>query len=173
MINRGWLEPVNEGTILFFDDAKEIYPYFKVHGLVIEHDELGKPFIVNQEDKHISISYMRREGAGIAIVSDVPIGIDIEQVRLRYCANAAKRLFTPDELEYIAEATGIFKQEKRYLELWTRKEARLKCDGVGLNGIPNDFSVLAADPDHYYVTSTHHDYVISICATRDLELNFH
>ena len=171
MLDKEWRESVKEDMILFFNDAKDIYPYFKEHGLVIEHDELGKPFIVNQEDKYISISYMRREGAGIAIISDVQIGIDIEQVRLRYCASAAKRLFTPDELDYVADAAGILEQERRYLEIWTRKEARLKCDGVGLNGIPNDFSVLAADPDHYYITTTYHDYIISICATTDLEIN--
>jgi 4'-phosphopantetheinyl transferase len=61
-----------------------------------------------------------------------PLGIDIERVAARPgIAQIARRFFHPQEFAY-ATALGQPVCERRFFEVWTRKEALLKALGTGL-----------------------------------------
>lgn len=72
-------------------------------------------------------SISHTSGAVAVIVSDAPCGADIERLRAPRMG-AAKRFFTPGELQY-TEA----KPELHFWEVWTRKEALAKALGCGLS----------------------------------------
>ena len=95
----------------------------------VEHDALGAPYLPTHPDLHISISHCRTAVA-VAASGDRPVGIDVES-RRRIDDGLMRRVCTPDELEAIHRSddpTMVF------LQLWTRKEAVLKCRGTGIRG---------------------------------------
>jgi phosphopantetheinyl transferase len=91
----------------------------------------GKPFLINLQDLHFSLSHT---GSEVAIVfSRSPVGFDIEKSdRCTDFLALAKRFFTAAELAGIV-AAGM-DSGKSFLELWTAKEAILKLEGTGISG---------------------------------------
>jgi len=105
----------------------------------VETDPLGKPFVADL-DFHFNVTHS--SGKGLIAVSQEPVGVDVEPLRLMSDASAvARRFFTS------AEQTAIFRFgeqdqiSRRFLMCWTLKEALLKARGVGLSGSLTDFSV--------------------------------
>lgn len=104
--------------------------------------EHGKPYVV-ELDVHFNISHSGN--MVVCAVSDKPVGIDIEQIR-PIDLRVAKRVFNEDELQYLfgfsptdkdfilSEDTGIL---TRFFEVWTAKEATVKCSGIGIADIKN------------------------------------
>ena len=64
----------------------------------------------------------------VAAVSDVPVGIDLEQIG-REASKALKRISSPSDWQYIMEGENPL---VRMMEIWTRKEALVKCLGTGI-----------------------------------------
>ena len=121
----------------------------------IKKHEHGKPYIYGADNWHFNISHT--DGmVGIAI-SDEPVGIDVERIRdadLRI----AKRFFTVSENYYI-ENTAC--KDKRFFEIWTKKEAYLKYTGKGLSLSLKAFDVFSLP---CAVESFEKDgYMISVC----------
>lgn len=70
------------------------------------------------------------EVAMVALCRGREVGLDLEAHReLRRAEPIARRFFAPEEQAQAASATGFF-------DIWTTKEAVLKCDGGGLGSIP-------------------------------------
>ena len=94
---------------------------------VFGYGEHGKPFIIGHPDIHFNLSHCRE--AAICVLSDRPVGVDIESSRsvtdglLRYTMNN-------DEQREIAASP---RPDLAFLRFWTMKEAVLKCTGEGLN----------------------------------------
>ncbi len=72
------------------------------------------------------IAYKKRR---FVALSDGPVGVDVEKVR-QTDLGIAPEIFSENELSWLnSEKTG---RERRFFEIWTKKEARLKYDGGGL-----------------------------------------
>ena len=122
----------------------------------------GKPLLANGP-LHFSISHS--ENIVVACVCDVPIGIDVEGLR-EVDPRIALRFFTPAELIYVFghEPKDVDFEKAlppdvrlRFFEIWTAKEAYLKCSGEGMSRAKTiDTTRLSFErhllPDDYLVT---------------------
>ncbi len=125
--------------------------------IIFEHNKFGKPYLKGYPDFHFNISHSH-EAVAIGF-SDVPIGVDIEKMR-KCNMSLAGKFFTDEENTYIDECK---KTDTAFFEIWTKKEAYLKYDGVGLSC---DFSTISVFEENIrHLTQTHFwkDYVVSIC----------
>lgn len=132
--------------------------------LSFEEGEFGKPFVKNPPDLHFNLSHTRN---GIAIAfSDSPVGIDIEAVRTDE-REIAERFFTVDEYNYIY--SDVNERKKRFFEVWTKKEAYIKCLGKGLSISLNSFSVFDDSIRSNFIEINVDDYKISVFQEEQIE----
>ena len=125
--------------------------------IVFEEGEFGKPFLKNLNDFHFNISHTRN---GIAVAfADSPIGIDIEKIK-QDDRLIAERFFVSDEFKYIYSSEQ--EQGKRFFEVWTKKEAYIKCLGKGLSMELNSFNVFDECNRLKYNEIYVDDYIISV-----------
>lgn len=131
---------------------------------VILADERGKLFCNNEPQIHFNISHS--ENLVAVAVCDKPVGIDIEAIR-KVSLKLAKRVCTPKELEYVFDKIPDEKDYlsenptyiKRFLEIWTIKEAYFKCIGTGIT----DFQSVDAFGNDFEKTKIENsDYIIHI-----------
>ena len=122
----------------------------------------GKPSLVNNDYIHFNISH---SGNYIACaISDKPVGIDIEQIR-PVDLKIAERFFTPYETEYIKDD----EHSNRFYEVWTKKEAYIKCIGKGLYITLSTFNVLNSDESEnliYHKVFQNDDVICHVCSTK-------
>ncbi|MBR1469756.1 MAG: 4'-phosphopantetheinyl transferase superfamily protein [Prevotella sp.] len=122
---------------------------------VFEFGEHGKPSIIGRPDIHFSLSHCRE--AAICVVSDRPVGIDVESVG-RYSDTLARYTMNDRELEEIGRSD---RPDIAFIRLWTMKEAVLKCTG---EGIGRDLkNVLNQSPELTTVVSSDEKFVYSVC----------
>ncbi len=142
----------------------------KEHGItekpVFEFGEHGKPSIIGRPDLHFSLSHCRE--AAICVLSDRPVGIDIESVG-RYNERLARYTMNEEEMAKIIASN---RPDIAFTRLWTQKEAVLKCTG---EGIGNDLkNVLSNFLNHSSLHTSHSTlletvespderYVYSVC----------
>lgn len=118
----------------------------------IARGEFGKPYIQGHP-LHFNMSDTK-DALLIAFSLDNEIGADIETMNRTVDHQAvSEHYFTPEEISDIRQATD---QKRRFLELWTRKEAVLKASGVG---IMDDLRVLRVDAELNANTITHEAFV--------------
>ncbi len=102
----------------------------KEHGItekpVFEFGEHGKPSIIGRPDLHFSLSHCRE--AAICVLSDRPVGIDIESVG-RYNERLVRYTMNDEEMAQILASN---RPDIAFTRLWTQKEAVLKCTGEGI-----------------------------------------
>lgn len=121
---------------------------------VFEYGEHGKPTIVGHPEIQFNMSHCKE--AAICVLSDTPIGVDIESIR-RYSESLARYTMSDAELEQIANAE---RQDVEFIRLWTLKEAVLKRSG---EGIRNDMKhVLDSLKNAKTVINVKKSYVYSI-----------
>ncbi len=95
--------------------------------LILLRGEFGKPFL---EGNPVHFNLSDTKDAVLLALSHHAIGADIETMnRHTDHERVANHYFTAPEVASIAEAAD---GKRRFLELWTRKEAVLKACGVGL-----------------------------------------
>ena len=132
--------------------------------IIFTTDEKGKPYCKNFPI-HFNISHS--VDTACAVISDNPIGIDIEKIR-PVSLKLTRRLCTEDELSYIF---GHIPEESdyninfpdaiynRFFEIWTAKEAYFKYIGTGITNFKS-IDVLTSPIDKTkYETN---DYIIHI-----------
>jgi 4'-phosphopantetheinyl transferase len=101
----------------------------------------GKPLLTTPADgPAFNVSHTGRLIV-IAVTRQQSVGIDVERLcRLAEMDGIAKNFFTPGEYQKLKESAP---GEKRriFFEIWTRKEAVLKCSGQGLESLasPHEF----------------------------------
>ena len=93
---------------------------------IFEYGEHGKPSLVGRPDIHFSLSHCRE--AAICVVSDRPVGVDVESVH-RYNETLARYTMNDEEM---AEILAAESPDLAFTRLWTQKEALLKCTGEGI-----------------------------------------
>lgn len=105
----------------------------------------GKPYFVLHPQLHFNLSHSGRYA--VCVLSDTPVGIDIEGSRTFRNA-LAKRFFSEAECGWIKQAAEKQAQECRFFRLWTLKEAYGKATGRGLaDSIAEAFFVPQNDSD--------------------------
>ncbi len=93
---------------------------------VFEYNEHGKPSIVGHPDIYFNFSHCRE--AVVCAVSNQPVGIDVESVRV-FKESLVRYTMNDDEVQLILSAE---RPEVAFTRLWTMKEARLKLTGQGI-----------------------------------------
>jgi 4'-phosphopantetheinyl transferase len=105
---------------------REILGQFTDSRLDFALQEKGKPFLPHSPEIQFNLSHSK-EMALIAVALNTPVGVDIERVRkLAEHAAIAERFFPPSESQPVS-AQDFFRR-------WTRFEAVLKAQGLGLYG---------------------------------------
>ena len=105
--------------------------------LDIRKDERNKPYIPGNP-WHFNLSHARDYAA--CVVSDRPVGIDIEYFRVRDTLYS-DRMLHPDEAVTMAYISDPNEKKKYFYECWVAKESYLKNLGTGLIVRPRDFMV--------------------------------
>ena len=95
---------------------------------IFEYSEHGKPVIVNFPHIHFNFSHCRE--AVICVVSDLPVGVDVETIR-EYKESLVNYTMNDDEVLQITHSDN---PALTFTKLWTRKEALLKLTGEGIGG---------------------------------------
>ena len=85
--------------------------------------------------KGVCVNLSHSGDMALCVISDVPVGCDIEQVKDAPFA-VAKRVFTAKERRYLDEASNPEEANRRFFRLWTMKESYLKMTGEGLGFSP-------------------------------------
>ncbi|HEY1203980.1 MAG: 4'-phosphopantetheinyl transferase superfamily protein [Bryobacteraceae bacterium] len=89
--------------------------------------EHGKPYLAGSR-----VRFNMTDSGDLALYAvtlDAEIGVDVERVRAIDGASISRR-FLPE-----AEAAAVAADPASFLRIWTRREAYLKCIGVGLRRI--------------------------------------
>lgn len=86
----------------------------------------GKPVLKGVPDIHFSVSHVA--DAVVAVVSDAPVGVDVERVRPRD-PFAASRMLHPREARRVE---GSDDPDREFFRCWTLKESYVKALGTGL-----------------------------------------
>lgn len=118
--------------------------------IIFKKTPKGKPYT---ESAEVEFSISHSKDIVVCAISDKPVGIDIEKIR-KVNLNVAKRLFAPDEQEYIFQECT----QQRFFEVWTRKEAYVKLLGYGIPYFPK-FSVMGNENIETYVKK---HYILSV-----------
>lgn len=131
--------------------------------------ETGKPYLKNSR---MCISKSDTKNYIAVAVSDTDIGIDIEEASRRADIQAlSSRFFCSEEQEYIASQNDM---HRAFLKIWTRKEALLKADGIGIRVELNSFNTV---PDTvtfnnnrytFLDTGKNEDIICSVCIRNNL-----
>lgn len=121
---------------------------------LFDYGEHGKPFIVGHPDIHFNISHCRE--AVLCVVSDRPVGADIESFR-EYKASLVRYTMNDAEIARIEQSDH---PEVAFIRLWTMKEAKLKWSGRGITDHMKD--VLDGTEDFLTVVNEKKGYIYSI-----------
>ena len=81
----------------------------------------------------------------VVAVSDVPGGIDVEEVQDRDLHSIARYAFSPDELKQFEESTN---KAETFFRTWVSKEAFVKWTG---EGITSDLKKLPMNGWHQFI----------------------
>ena len=143
------------GKILLRKGIAELYG---IKDFTVTKSENGKPllpfcfFIISHSNN-----------LAVCAISDSPVGIDIEFKRI-----IKKRdnyhCFTDEEIGFVNSSEDYM---ERFLQIWTRKEAYLKCFDV-TTSVLAEISLIDGGQGFKLTTEKHSDYTYSVClATND------
>lgn len=104
----------------------------ELKNLHLDRGDKGKPFLRERPWIHFNVSHTR--GIVVLALSDLPVGIDVEEIR-PYTQAVARRILTPSERDQVSwwTRTGRFQGEKNFFRYWTLKESYVKATGQGLS----------------------------------------
>jgi 4'-phosphopantetheinyl transferase len=127
------------------------------HEIVFSKNEYGKPYLTDYPGFQFNIAHTHN--AMVIAFSKNEIGIDIEKIKVPEF-KIAKRFFTCSENNYILSHKN---PEYAFYEIWTKKEAYIKCLGTGLTTPLKSFDVLDQKHSPLIQSFKIKEYLISIC----------
>jgi 4'-phosphopantetheinyl transferase len=99
--------------------------------LILHRSDYGKPFLVDYAALSFNMSHSASKLL-IAVTETVPLGVDIEEIKLRtHTAGLVAKCFAPEEQAYW-QALPDAEQLAVFFDFWTRKEAFVKAVGQGI-----------------------------------------
>ena len=122
---------------------------------IFEYNKHGKPSIVGHPEIYFNLSHCKE--AAICVISDKPIGVDVESIRefkdslVNYTMNDEEK----------AEMASSSNPAATFIRLWTMKEATSKLIGTG---ITNDVKSLIDTTKYKYNTTEKESYIYTICS---------
>ena len=120
---------------------------------VFEYNEHGKPSIVGHPEIFFNLSHCKE--AAVCVISDQPIGIDVESFR-EYKEGLVHYTMNDEEIRQIESSEN---PAATFIRLWTMKEATLKLIGTGIsNDIKN-----VIDGTKKYTTVERQRYIYTVC----------
>ncbi|MEE3469331.1 MAG: 4'-phosphopantetheinyl transferase superfamily protein [Butyrivibrio hungatei] len=118
------------------------YAIAKVFGISldeirVEKNKYGKPHVVGKRGVHFNISHSG--DYVVCAVAGSPVGIDVQEISGQNL-DVADRFFSQEERDALAMCEGDAKR-KLFYEIWSLKEAYIKCIGMGLSKPLDEFGV--------------------------------
>ena len=121
---------------------------------VFDYNEHGKPSIVGHPEIFFNLSHCKEAAA--CVVSDHPVGIDVEGIR-EYKESLVSYTMNNDE---ICEIKSSEHPDAAFIRLWTMKEATMKLVGTGISNAMKT----AIDTSIYkYTTVVRQRYIYTVC----------
>ncbi len=121
---------------------------------VFEYNEHGKPSIVGHPEIFFNLSHCKE--AAICVVSDQPVGVDVESIR-EYRESLVNYTMNDEEIAQIKSAEN---PAAAFIRLWTMKEATTKLIGTGIS---NDMKTVINTNKYRYTTVNRQRYIYTIC----------
>ncbi len=121
---------------------------------IFEYSENGKPSLVGHPDIFFNLSHCKEAVA--CVVSDHPIGIDVESLR-QYKDSLAEYCMNDDELRQIKSSVN---PDGEFIRLWTKKEATIKLLGTTIS---HDMKEILTPDKYKYTTVVRQRYIYTIC----------
>jgi len=124
--------------------------YLEVSSGMIEirRSEGGKPFLGRELQRRFSIMFNMSHSQGrmlIAVSKGQEVGVDLERIRSDVeVAKLSERYFAPSE-HVLMMRLNQDERAPRFFRYWVSKEAVLKAQGVGLQGLSECEVLLGAD----------------------------
>ncbi|RKM56473.1 4'-phosphopantetheinyl transferase superfamily protein [Butyrivibrio sp. X503] len=132
------------------------YAIFKEFGLApkditFDKNKYGKPFVKDRDDIYYNISHSGNYV--VCAIGSSPVGIDVQEHK-NADLNIADRFFSKEEKEALAtvgnkgaetEEEILKKRKKLFYDMWSLKEAYIKCIGIGLSKPLNEFGIVSED----------------------------
>lgn len=113
------------------------------HKLSLSLADKGKPYLTDFPGIHFNLSHAGE--MAVLAVADVPIGIDVEWIKVKQdCLALARRFFHYDEVKYL-EGLPSHKLLNSFFGIWVAKEAFVKALGEGISFGLNKFSIQLTD----------------------------
>jgi 4'-phosphopantetheinyl transferase len=146
----------------------------------------GRPDIANAQAKDASLTFNLSHTRSLIVLGVTrhrALGVDVENVRARPVSlDLADHYFAPQEVAALA-AVPPHRQQYRFFEYWTLKEAYIKARGMGLSlpldkfsfHYPDDHAVeIAIDPEladnaarwQFWQCRPTPEYLLAVCAER-------
>lgn len=130
----------------------------KYNNTEIIKTEKGKPYFKAIPNLFFNVSHT--DNLTVIALGSSEVGIDAERVK-KADLRIIKR-FLKEEADYITEKES----DRRFFEVWTKKEAFLKYKGVGISGGLNTENVLNLP----IKTFDFEDYIISVYSESEYEI---
>lgn len=164
---------ISDPTILRQQIAKDKLMKFIMsqEGVIslIEKDSKGKPYFSNSD---ICFNITHSENKVLIAVSDEQVGIDIqkiEEIEEMKLDKLSRRIYNDNDYNYYNVNDSI-----TFLQIWTIKEAFLKCIGIGL---VNNFHDIYVDyvknemfygkySNYKYITFAYDNFLVSIVSNQ-------
>ena len=125
------------------------YAISKAFGLLpdeirFEKNKYGKPHVAGKKGVHYNISHSG--DYVVCAVSSSPVGIDVQEIK-GGSLDIADRFFSQEERDALAMCEGDAKR-KLFYEIWSLKEAYIKCIGMGLSKPLDEFGIVKKDGEY-------------------------
>ena len=118
------------------------------------YSESGKPSLLGHPEIFFNLSHCKEAAA--CVVSDHPVGIDVESLR-QYKEPLAEYCMNDKELEQIKASA---RPDEEFIRLWTMKESTIKLLGTTISDGMKNLLI----PDKYkYTTVVRQRYIYTIC----------
>lgn len=125
--------------------------------LSVCYHESGKPYFEG-DPIHFSLSHSK--GVAVCALSDAPVGVDVEVIRLKKLESIKRiteRTFNEHERQLLIESNYDLSV---FYDIWVKKEAMVKRTGVGVRAMSQ------TDSSAKEVASVHKDtFVIAACSS--------
>lgn len=128
--------------------------------IVFDKTDSDKPYLRGYPNFYFNISHTRT--AIVVALSDQEIGVDVEKIK-HADLGITNRFFTELEQKYFLDSAD---KHKAFYEIWTKKEAYIKCAGKGLNMSLISFDVFHPKIKSKIQTFQQDDYIISVCVKK-------
>jgi 4'-phosphopantetheinyl transferase len=124
---------------------------------VFDRTEKGKPYVIGHDDIDFNISHTK--GMILCSVTDKGrVGVDVERIRhIKY--NIMKRCFNLEEISYVEQLPLT---DRKFFEIWTKKEAYTKYLGTGLTIDITTINMLSKEHSDKLYSFGSEDYIFSI-----------